>query len=70
MNNNVVRKKYKQNLDLHKPLFLILSKQYTVHSKKCWVKYNPVLRIIWTNSANGLFWPNGWVTAQKVMLNI
>ncbi len=37
-----------------------------VHSKKCWVKYNPVLGKIWTNPAIGLFRPSGWVTAQKV----
>ncbi len=41
-----------------------------LHSKKCWVKYNPALGKIWKNSAIGLFRPSGWVTAQKVGLNI
>ncbi len=41
-----------------------------VHSKKCWVKYNPAVGKIWTNPAIGLFRPSGWVTAQKVGLNI
>ncbi len=28
-----------------------------IHSKKCWVKYNPVLG---NNPAIGLFWPSSW----------
>ncbi len=32
-------------------------------SKKCWVKYGQTQRL-------GCFWPSGWVTAQKVGLNI
>ncbi len=32
-----------------------------VHSKKYWVKYNPVLNKICTNPAIGLFRPSGWV---------
>ncbi len=43
---------------------------YSSHTKKCWVKYNPVLGKIWTNPAIGLFRPSGWATAQKVELNI
>ncbi len=41
-----------------------------MNSKKCWVKYNPALGKIWTNPAIGLFLPSGWVTVQKVGLNI
>ncbi len=56
-----------------KPLYLKKSREQaalTVHSKKCWVKYNPALGKIWTNPAIGLFLPSGWVTTQKVGLNI
>ncbi len=38
--------------------------------KKCWVKYNLALGKIWMNPAIGLFRPSGWITAQKVGLNI
>ncbi len=47
-----------------------IQKKKFLHSRKCWVKYNTVLGKIWTNPATGLFRPSGWVTAQKVGLNI
>ncbi len=37
--------------------------------KKCWVKYNPALGKM-VNLGIVLFWPSGWVTVQKVGLNI
>ncbi len=50
----------------HKEMFCLVDAVYTL----CWVKYNPALGQIWTNPAIGLFLPSGWVTAQKVGLNI
>ncbi len=44
--------------------------EQNVHSKKCWVQYNPELGKVWTNPAFGLIRPSSWVTAQKVGLNI
>ncbi len=32
-----------------------------LHSKKCWVKYNPVLGKYWQTHA-GLFSTNSWIT--------
>ncbi len=44
---------------------------YTVYTlKNAGFKYNPALGKIWTNPAIGLFLPSGWVTVQKVGLNI
>ncbi len=34
------------------------------------IKYNPALGKIWTNPAIRLLWASGWVTDQKVELNI
>ncbi len=44
---------------------------YTVYTlKNAGFKYNPSLGKIWMNPAIGLFLPSGWVTVQKVGLNI
>ncbi len=56
------------------PPFNLLSAQYYVHSKKCWVKYNPVLGKYWTEHMLGcfqptMFNPTFWAVTQPLGLN-
>ncbi len=44
-----------RSLYLHSKGRWTIISSFLLHSKKCWVKYNPALGKIWTNPAIGLF---------------